>query len=104
MSKNARATVAPAVAAPAVAAPAAEAKPMRLVLLKKDASFRGARQAWWERLKGLEGKARTEVVQDLEANRPSVYGAKSKHMGKPEPVPGWLRFYERNQYIAFRAE
>lgn len=93
---------APAQNTAAQAAPAQEAKPLRLVLLKKDITFKGARQAWWERIKGMEGKTKEEVMASLEKDRPSVYGNKSKHAGKPEPVPGWVRFYERNQYIAFR--
>ncbi len=87
--------------ASATAAPAADAKPLRLVVVKKDLVFRGARQAWYDRLKALEGKPKAEVLADLEARRPSVYGAKSKHMGKPEPVAGWVRFYERNGWVKF---
>ncbi len=70
------------------AAAATEAKPLRLVLLKKDITFKGARQAWWERIKGMEGKTKDEVMASLEKDRPSVYGSKSKHAGNPEPVPG----------------
>ncbi len=82
-------------AAPAVAAPT------KLKVLKTDVRFKGARQAWWDRLKAMDGKPRDAVFADLEAKRPSVYGSKSRHAGKPEPVAGWVRFYERNGYIAF---
>jgi hypothetical protein len=87
-------------AKPEAAAPAA--KPEKLVVLKRDLKFRGARQEWYNRLVAMDGKTRAEVLADLEAKRPSVYGAKSKHAGKPEPVAGWVRFYERNGYIAFK--
>lgn len=104
---NAKAKVAAPAATPEVAAPAVaanpETKPLRLVVLKSDLKFKGARHEWYERLKGLAGKTKEEVMADLEARRPSNYGAKSKHHGKPEPVAGWVRFYERNKYIEFRA-
>jgi hypothetical protein len=84
------------------AAPAADAKPAKLVILKGDLKFRGARQNWYDALKGMAGKTREEVFAALEAKRPSVYGSKSKHAGKPEPVAGWVQFYVRNGYIAFK--
>lgn len=69
--------------------------PAKILTMKAGMSYRGARQAWYERLVSLEGLTEKEVYEDLELNRPSVYGAKSKHCGKPEPVSGWVRFYER---------
>lgn len=103
-NKAASAATAPAPksAAPAAAATPSESKPLVLVVLKKDLKFKGARQAWYDRLCKMDGKTKEEVLADLEKNRPSVYGSKSRHAGKPEPVPGWVRFYERNQYIAFQ--
>lgn len=103
MSKNrntARAATAEPAAAPA--ATAVVAQPV-LVVVKRDLKFRGARQAWYDRLCAMDGKPKAEVFAALESDRPSNYGSKSKHAGKPEPVAGWVRFYERNGYVKFAA-
>jgi hypothetical protein len=92
---------APKAAAQTAAAPAAESKTLRLQVVKKDLKFKGARQAWYERLIAADGKEQSAVLADLEAKRPSVYGSKSKHAGKPEPVSGWVRFFVRNGYVKF---
>jgi hypothetical protein len=85
--------------------PPAEAsaeKPTPKLEVKKGVVYRGARQAWYERLLTLEGKTRAEVMENLTANRPSVYGERSKHRGLPEPAPGWMRFFERTSVATFK--
>lgn len=95
-----KATVAAEATAPEVVATSVN-QPV-LVIVKRELKFRGARQAWYDALCKMDGKPRGEVIAALESNRPSNYGNKSKHAGTPEPVAGWVRFYERNGYIAFR--
>jgi hypothetical protein len=63
--------------------------------VKAGVAYRGARQAWYEALKAYDGKPVAEFVAHVTATRPSVYGAKSKHAGQPEPVAGWLGFFVR---------
>ena len=106
MSKNTKtAAVAPATSVPAKVEAVAVAAPSNevLVVVKKDLKFRGARQAWYDRLIAMDGKPKADVLEDLESKRPSVYGSKSKHAGKPEPVAGWVQFYVRNGYVKFAA-
>jgi hypothetical protein len=91
MSKTktkATSTVAPAAAAPA-------APKVATLQVRKGMQYRGARAAWYERLCEYDGKPVAEFVASATANPPSVYGSRSKHAGKPEPVPGWLRFFVR---------
>ena len=82
-------------ATPAAAAPAAAPKATPILQVRKGMQYRGARAAWYERLCQYDGKPVAEFVASATANPPSVYGSRSKHAGKPEPVPGWLRFFVR---------
>lgn len=66
-----------------------------ILVVKAGQKFRGARAAWYERLCELEGSDRETVVKELEAAPPALYGQRSKFAGTPEPVSGWLRFFER---------
>lgn len=68
--------------------------------VRKDLKFRGARAAWYERLTKFDGKPLGAYVKDVTDNRPSQYGARSKHAGQPEPVSGWVRFFIRNGYAS----
>ena len=86
----------------AATAPAGNVAKLRVI--KRDGKFRGARQAWYERLCAMDGQPLPEVLAELEAKRPSVYGARSKHAGSPEPVSGWVRFFVRNGYMGTSAE
>lgn len=63
--------------------------------VKAGLKYRGARQAWYEVLCAYDGKPVSDFLAAVEANRPSKYGAKSKHAGTPEPVAGWFRFFVR---------
>ncbi len=73
---------------------ASAAKP-QILKVKQGQKYRGARAAWYERLCQYDGKPVTEFLANVESNRPSNYGARSKHAGQPEPTPGWLRFFVR---------
>lgn len=81
-------------AAPA-AAPAAPAKVSGILAVKVGQKYRGARQAWYEVLCSYDGKPVAEFLAHVTETRPSNYGARSKHAGKPEPVNGWLGFFKR---------
>lgn len=84
----------PKVPAP-LAPPAPAAAPLKVLSVKAGQKFRGAREAWYGRLVQFDGKPLAEFVASVTANRPSVYGSKSKHHGQPEPVPGWVRYFFR---------
>lgn len=77
------------------AAQATPAAKPQILKVKAGQKFRGARAAWYERLAAYDGKPVTEFLANVEKDRPSVYGARSKHAGAPEPTPGWLRFFVR---------
>lgn len=77
-----------------VVAPSTEK--VQLLTVKVGLKYRGARQAWYETLCKYDGKPASEFLAAVEANRPSNYGAKSKHAGTPEPVAGWFRFFVRS--------
>jgi hypothetical protein len=78
-------------AAPAVAV----AVPNPTIAVKGGQKYRGARAAWYERLMKYDGKPLAEFIADVTADRPSKYGARSTHAGEPEPVQGWVRYFER---------
>jgi len=67
-----------------------------IVVNKQNMPYRGARAAWYDVLCKYDGRAYSEFLAEVEANRPSVYGPKSRHAGQPEPVPGWVGFFLRN--------
>jgi hypothetical protein len=72
----------------------------KVLKVRKDLKFRGARQAWYERLTKFDGKPLGDYVKDVTQDRPSKYGARSTHAGDPEPVSGWVRFFVRNNYAS----
>lgn len=67
----------------------------KVLKVKAGMKYRGARQSWYERLLAYDGKPLADFVANVTEDRPSVYGARSRHMGNPEPVKGWVRFFER---------
>ena len=82
-------------AAAAQAAPEAPAG-VKVLKVRKGLKYKGARQAWYTRLCEYDGKPLAEFEANVTSNRPSCYQARSKHCGNPEPVRGWVRFFERN--------
>lgn len=79
-----------------------EKKAEVLIKVKANMKYRGARAAWYERLQTLEGKPMDEVIKNLESDPPALYGARSKHAGKPEPVSGWIRFFQREDVVTIK--
>ncbi len=65
-------------------------KPVLIKVLKKDAKFRGAREAWYIRLKEFDGKPVEEYVQDCERSCPQL----TKNQTKENPT-GWVGFFKR---------
>lgn len=75
------------------------AKPTRkptgtIKVLKDDPTFRGARKAWFERLKEFNGKDVGEFEADCKANPPST-PTKGVLAGKCEPPSGWVGYFRR---------
>jgi len=74
----------------------------KLLTVKAGQKYRGARAAWYDRMVALEGKTLEEVTKNLESDPPALYGARSKFAGKPEPVSGWIRWFERQGVAEFK--
>lgn len=84
--------------APTTDAPKAEAKVVSKVVgnLKvktEGVNLRGARQAWYEVLKGHDGKPAQEYLEATTKKPPSL-----PKSGKQEPSSGWLRWFVRHGY------
>lgn len=75
--------------------PVKAAAPAQVLRVKAGIPFRGARKAWYELLTQYDGKPVSEFLAAATAERPSKYGARSKHCGQVEPVAGWYRFFLR---------
>lgn len=75
------------------AAPAASASPARpqvIKLLKKDTKYRGAREAWYNRLKEFDGKTEAEFLANTKESPPA-----HTRNGTAENPSGWVRFFVR---------
>jgi hypothetical protein len=69
----------------------AERKPVVIKVLKHDAKFRGAREAWYNRLKEFDGKPLDDYIEDCKKNCPQL----TKN-GTVEPPTGWVGWFKRN--------
>lgn len=87
-------TVAAAVAA-AVAKAGPQYKPVPgvLTVTKPKATFRGARQAWFNALLAHNGKPANAYLEACATTPPSVPAS-----GRPEAPTGWLSWFVRNGY------
>lgn len=74
-------------------------KPKRIKVLKKDSKFRGgsAREAWYIRLKEMEGKTEGEFLANTKENPP----ARTQN-GTVENPSGWMRFFVRNGIVSLQ--
>lgn len=74
------------------------------IVINKDAkiNFRkgSAREAYYNRLASYNGKTVEAFAKSVAKDVPSVPG-RGKLKGKPEPVKGWLSWFERNGYVTF---
>ncbi len=76
-----------------VAAPAPEAKPAKtkiIKVLKADAKFRGAREAWYVELKKHDGKPLAEFEKATDDKPPSL-----PKSGRKEAPSGWTSYFTR---------
>lgn len=69
---------------------AAPARPQKIKLLKKDTKYRGAREAWYNRLKEYDGKTEGEFIASTKENPPA-----HTRNGTAENPSGWVRFFIR---------
>jgi len=79
-------------------APAPEAKPTKvrvLKVLKTDAKFRGARDAWYAVLKAHDGKP-VEVFEKACTDKPPSL----PKSGKAEAPSGWTSYFKRTGIIS----
>jgi hypothetical protein len=67
---------------------------------KVKANFRAnsARANYYAAICSYNGKSVNAFAKHVAANPPSV-PQRGKLKGKPEPVTGWVRWFERNGYI-----
>lgn len=70
--------------------PKQEAKPVLIKVLKNDAKYRGAREAWYKRLKEFDGKPLEEYIKNTTDNCPQL----TKN-GTAENPTGWVGFFKR---------
>lgn len=68
-----------------------EVKPKLVVVLKKDAKFRGARDKWYARLLEHDGKPVDDYVASCKANPPDL-----PKSGRAENPTGWVSYFTRN--------
>lgn len=73
------------------------ARPRKIKILKPDTPYRGARAAWFGRLKEFDGKTEEEFIESAKANPPALTRA-----GTPENPTGWLRFFDRTHVASFQ--
>lgn len=79
------------------AATAVQAKPQVLVVVKKDAKLRGARDLWYQRLVEHDGKPVDTFVESAKNNPPSL-----PKSGKAEAPGGWLSYFKRQGIVEVR--
>lgn len=99
MSKHNKPTTKPEVVK-LIATPALEEAPkvakIRVIkVLKTDAKFRGAREAWYNELKAHDGKTVKEFEDKCEKTPPSK-PKKGKFAATGEPPSGWTSYFIRN--------
>lgn len=74
------------------AAPAAApARPSKIKVVKADTKYRGAREAWFNRLKEFDGKTEGEFLADTRERPPAL----TRNQTAENPT-GWMRFFVRS--------
>lgn len=64
--------------------------PKLIKVLKADAKYRGAREAWYNRLKEFDGKTVDEYIEDCKKRCPQL----TKNQTAENPT-GWVGFFKR---------
>lgn len=76
------------------------------IKLNKDvkANFRpnSARASYYERISKFNGKSVEDFIKSVEKDVPST-PQRGKLKGKPEPVQGWISWFNRNGYITLES-
>lgn len=98
MQKVKSAPVAPAAITITVAEKQAP-KVVMIKVLKADAKFRGAREAWYLELIKHDGKPLADYVAKVTATPPSL-PTKGKSAGKAEKPSGWISWFVRNGFLS----
>lgn len=70
--------------------PQPESKPKLIKVLKTDAKYRGAREAWYNVLKEFDGKPVDDYIEHCKEKCPQL----TKNGGKENPT-GWVGFFKR---------
>lgn len=86
------------VTAQAEAAPT-PARPQKIRLLKKETKYRGARDAWFQRLVEFDGKTESEFIESTKAKPPAL----TKN-GTAENPSGWVRYFVRTGVMSLQAQ
>lgn len=94
---NPPASPAPAAAATAAPVTPATPKPLIIKVLKKDATFRGARAAWYERLKQFDGKTEGEYIASTKESPPAL----TRNQTAENPT-GWVSWFKRHGVISLQ--
>jgi hypothetical protein len=64
-------------------------------VLKTDAKFRGAREAWYQKLKEMDGKPIADYEEATTKTPPSL-----PKSGKAEKPSGWIGYFQRTGILA----
>lgn len=73
-------------------------KPAKIKVLKPDTKYRGAREAWFARLKEFEGKTEGEYIQSCKDKPPAL----TKNQTAENPT-GWVSFFRRQGVLSLQA-
>lgn len=73
------------------------AKPMKIKVLKPDAKYRGAREAWFMRLKEFDGKTEEEYIESCKKVCPQLTRAQTA-----ENPTGWVSFFKREGVLSLQ--
>lgn len=84
--------------APESAQAPAHVATVQIVLLKKDAKLRGARDAWYQLLAKHDGKPVQEFYEAAKATPPALTKA-----GTAEDPRGWIRYFVRTGVAELKA-
>jgi len=80
-------------------AKAAEApKPLKIKVTKSDMTYRGARAAWYARLKEYDGKTEGEFLQSAKEKPPAL----TRNQTAENPT-GWISFFRREGVLSLQA-
>ncbi len=97
-ARRAQATVAPQAETPKTEATTAQPTVKRVgtvKVLKADAKFRGAREAWYQKLKEFDGKPIADYEKACTDSPPSL-----PKSGKAEKPSGWIGYFTRTGILS----